>query len=107
MSNLLRREQAFGVGDVVRRHAFGADPSQVARIAAVIAANDDSERLVFDPVDIAGCAARIGSGRPADPNRDSAMRMAYGQVEHLEGEEVVGIGALARRLAGEALRLPA
>jgi hypothetical protein len=40
---------------------------------------------------------------PADPNTNSLMRMAYGQVEHFHTESWSSLGAVTGRLAGQRL----
>lgn len=68
----------------------------------ICGATDDSERLVFDPINLAGSSPV--EGRPADPNRDPVMRIAYAHVDRLEGETWTGAGMIARRMASDLLQ---
>ena len=65
----------------------------------ICGATDDSERLVFDPINLAG--RQPAEGQPADPNRDTVMRIAYGHAERLEGETWTSVGMIARRRAAD------
>jgi hypothetical protein len=94
-------EQLGGAARPIARAILLADAARPAERVWICGANDDSERLVFDPVDLAGCKPDIRGGCPADPNRDALMRIAYGHVERFEEESWTNMGASARRMADE------
>jgi hypothetical protein len=84
----------------VARGMLLADASEPAARIWVCGANDEAgARLVFDAIEI-GTGKSIVQPRsfPADPNRDSVMRMAYSRVEHFESETWTRLGAISRRL---------
>lgn len=90
-------EQLGGSARPIARALLLADADHPAERVWICGANDDSERLIYDPVDLAGCAPGVGSGRPADPNSDPLMRIAYGHVENLNDEAWAPLAAFAAR----------
>jgi hypothetical protein len=92
--------QMSGMARPIARALLLADDALPAERVWICGANDDGDRLVFDPVDVAGCTPDVRACCPADPNRDTVMRIAYSHVERLESDVWTGMGALAsRRLA--------
>jgi hypothetical protein len=94
-------EQLGGRARPIARALLLTDSMLPAERVWICGATDDSDRLVFDPIDVAGCAPDIRTGSPADPNRDAVMRIAYGQVEHFEGEGWTEVGMITRRMVAD------
>lgn len=82
-----------------------ADAGEPSRQAWICGANDEqATRLVFDAVEIGtGRSVLTPRGFPADPNTNSLMRMAYGQVEHFQTDSWSSLGAVTGRLASRGL----
>jgi hypothetical protein len=92
-------------GTPVMRGMLLADSSEPSRRAWVCGANDEqATKLVFDAIEIGtGRSAPAPRTYPADPNTNSLMRMAYGQVEHFQSDSWSSLGAVAGGLAGRGL----
>jgi hypothetical protein len=90
-------EQLGGLARPIARALLLADAALPAERVWVCGANDDSDRLVFDPIDVAGCSPDIRLGCPANPNQDTVMRIAYGHVERFDSDGWIDMGALSRR----------
>jgi hypothetical protein len=87
----------------VARGMLLADASEpVSRVWICGATDEQASRLVFDAIEI-GTGRSVSRPRsfPADPNTDSLMRMAYGQVERFEGETWASLGAISRRFRAD------
>ena len=92
-------------GTQVMRGMLLADSGEPSRRVWVCGANDEqATKLVFDAVEI-GTGKSVSSPRtyPADPNTNSLMRMAYGQVDHFLSESWSSLGAVTGRLADRGL----
>jgi hypothetical protein len=101
-------EQLAGAGRPIARGLLLADAGRPGDLVWMCGTNDQaSEHLVFDPIDIGrpNHAPGFGGSRPADPNSDSAMRIAYAHADKAGGEDSeetwVSLGALARHRAVE------
>lgn len=92
-------EQLGGAGPAVARGMLLIDAvAPQGRVWICGAADEASDRLVFDPIEKVG--SRPALGRPADPESDALMRMAYGRVEQFSAETWTSLGMAAeRRLA--------
>lgn len=92
-------EQLGRVGPKIARGMLLIDAAAPeGRVWMCGAADEDSDQLVFDPIEKAGASPALG--RPADPESDSLMRLAYGRVEHFCAETWTSLGMAAeRRLA--------
>lgn len=87
----------------ITRGMLLADASEPAARVWICGANDErASRLVFDAIEV-GTGRSISRPRsfPADPNTDSLMRMAYGQVERFEEETWASLGAIGRRFRAD------
>ncbi len=101
-------EQLAGPGRPIARALLLADAGRPADRVWICGANDEAgERLIFDSIDIGrpNQAPGFGGSRPADPNSDSVMRIAYAHADQAGSEEAretwASIGAkLNRRAAG-------
>lgn len=100
-------EQLAGPGPKIARGMLLADAvAPAGRVWVCGAADEVSDRLVFDPIERAGCSPALG--RPADPESESIMRMAYGHVENLVAETWTSVNmVMERRLASLMPRTPA
>lgn len=106
-------EQLGGTGPQIARGMLLIDvAAPEGRVWVCGAADEASDRLVFDPIEKLGM--RPALGRPADPESDGLMRLAYGRVENFSAETWNSLGMAAeRRLAAlrktgtPALRQPA
>jgi hypothetical protein len=92
-------EQLGGGARAVARALLLADAEHPAERVWICGVNDDSERLIFDPIDVAGNVPYNRTGRPADPNSDPLMRMAYSHVENLNDDAWAPLAAFAARHA--------
>jgi hypothetical protein len=88
-------EQLGGAARAIARALLLVDAEAPAQRAWICGVNDDSERLIFDPIDVAGNVPYNRTGRPADPNSDPLMRMAYSHVENLNDDAWASLAALA------------
>jgi hypothetical protein len=105
-------EQIAGAGPGIARAMLLIDAvTPEGRVWMCGAADEMSDRLVFDPIEKAGASPAVG--RPADPGSDPMMRLAYGRAEQFSAEAWTSLGMAAeRRLAAlvsstPALRQPA
>jgi len=100
-------EQLGGVGPKIARAMLLIDAAAPqGRVWMCGAADEDSDRLVFDPIEKTGAAPALG--RPADPESDSLMRMAYGHADSLSADTWTSVGSvMERRLASLMARTPA
>jgi hypothetical protein len=97
-------EQLGGPGPKIARGMLLIDAvAPEGRVWVCGAVDEASDRLVFDPIEKLGASSAPDSvklGRPADPESESLMRMAYGRVEHFSAETWTSLGMAAeRRLA--------
>jgi hypothetical protein len=100
-------EQLSGAGPKISRAMLLIDTATPqGRVWMCGAADEDSDRLVFDPIEKIGAAPVLG--RPADPESDPMMRLAYGRVEQFSAETWTSLGMAAeRRLAALMTGTPA
>jgi len=96
-------EQLGGPARPIARGLLLADAGHPGDRVWICGTNDEaSEHLIFDSVDIGrpNHAPGFGGSRPADPNSDSVMRIAYAHAEQAgnsENEETwASLGELAR-----------
>jgi hypothetical protein len=96
-------EQLDGAGRAIGRGLVLADAGRPGDRVWICGTNDEaSEHLIFDSIDIGrpNHAPGFGGSRPADPNSDSAMRVAYAHAERAGGgeseENWASLGELAR-----------
>ena len=96
-------EQLAGPGRPIARGLLLADAGRPGDRVWICGTNDEaSEHLIFDAVDIGrpNHAPGFGGSRPADPNSDAVMRIAYAHAEQAgngENEETwTSLGELAR-----------
>lgn len=90
-------EQLAGPARPIARAMLLADASLPGERVWMCGANDGSDRLVFDPVDFAGSSPVSAASSPADPNRDTVMRIAYSHADRVESEGWASVGMLAGR----------
>jgi hypothetical protein len=105
-------EQLGGAGPRIARGMLLIDAvAPGGRVWMCGAAGEDSDRLIFDPIEKLGASPAPDSvklGRPADPESDSLMRLAYGRVETFSAETWTSLGMAAeRRLAALKTGTPA
>jgi len=100
-------EQLAGAGPGIARGMLLIDAiAPEGRAWMCGAADETSDRLVFDPIEKEGVSPAVG--RPADPGSDGMMRLAYGRVEHFSAETWTSLGmATERRLAALMTGAPA
>jgi hypothetical protein len=86
----------------VRRGMLLADASEPAQRVWICGTKDEqATKLVFDAIEIGtGRSAPSPRTFPADPNTNSLMRIAYGQVEHFQTDSWSSLGAITGRFAG-------
>ncbi|HEX5007529.1 MAG TPA: hypothetical protein VFV70_10480 [Hyphomonadaceae bacterium] len=89
----------------VMRGMLLTDASEPARRIWVCGANDElATKLVFDAIEIGTGRSTSPRTCPADPNMNSLMRMAYGQVDHFQVDSWSSLGMVTGRLASPGLR---
>jgi hypothetical protein len=92
-------EQLAGLSRPIARALLLSDAAIPGKRVWICGATGDSDRLAFDPINFAG--RQPIEGQPADPNRDTVMRIAYSHVERFEGDSWTGVGMIARRVAAD------
>jgi hypothetical protein len=100
-------EQLAGGGPKIARAMLLIDAvAPEGRVWMCGAADETSDRLVFDPIEKEGATPAVG--RPADPASDGMMRLAYGRAEHFSAETWTSLSMAAeRRLAALVTGTPA
>ena len=101
-------EQLAGTGRGIARGLVLADAGRPGDRVWICGTNDEaSEHLIFDSIDIGrpNHAPGFGGSRPADPNSDTSMRIAYAHADgagsDTDSESWAPLGASLRRHVGE------
>ena len=79
MADFVGRDEAVGIGDVERRDPIGADPGEVAGVAAVVAPDDDHQVERLRPL-----------GRVVEQRDDRVLALLRRAADGVERAEVAG-----------------